>query len=544
MTFDGVSKPKALQPAGDADRPLPYNGEAERSVLGAILIDNAYLAVARNENLESEHFFLVQHRYIFAAMVRVADHGDPINSVSLEEEFNRCGQLQAAGGLEYLTELATAIPKRTNVAWYARKIREKTTLRRIAFASNPICEQALAADEPEEIVARAQAMFSQFSTVEPDTSEPDILDLPEACLDGSLGEICRVAMSEFPRAYAYPALLAAASVRVIPNPIVQVRTNLYVALVGPIHSGNSCAIQAAQRGLGIPDELLETSLAGSAEGLLAKIGVRLNPVLLSPDELSHLLTKAQIQNASLPYVLPRLYYQDTVRSIAAGRKQIEFSARVSILGGVVEENFGDHFGAASMNGLYDRFIFGHDPSDYLYIYRELPAFGALNEFLPPGARFMQTRIDNSVWEWVRALRKEEPGLNPRVIENALRVASICASIDGRLLRAEDLGPTREFIRYQSRERIILQPNPGKNSEGVLAYRILSHLEKHRGEWLLQRVVMHKVHGSDFGPAVWNRVITALVYRGDIEMRDGSRKNQKLLRALCDCLRPSETAHDT
>lgn len=113
---------------------------------------------------------------------------------------------------------------------------------------------------------------------------------------------------------------------------------------------------------------------GSAEGMMEKIGDRKGEaVIWSPDELSHLLEKAQIQGASFPYILNTLFYKDRNDVTVQRRKHIPFNARVTIAGAVVEENFGDSFGAATTAGLYSRFLFGLCPSNFRYLYRPMEA---------------------------------------------------------------------------------------------------------------------------------------------------------------------------
>jgi hypothetical protein len=318
----------------------------------------------------------------------------------------------------------------------------------------------------------------------------------------------------FPRAYAYISLVAAASVLVTPNPRAIVRTNVFVAPVGPVHSGKSQAIGAAQSLLGVPRAQIEDSLAGSWEGLAEKIGARTTPVLISPDELGHLLQKGQILNASFPKVLCKLFYFDDVPLIVKNRMQIPFSARASILGGLVDDEFGDLFGAGTTTGLYDRFAFGLCPSGFSYVYGPWPSA----VFDITAKRTFQPLTNADVHEWTRDLQKVEPLLNPRVVEIALRFASICAAFDGRSeLQAAQLGPAIELIRYQTRIRLLLQPNPGKTPEGMVQHRLLTFLRSHKGQWFSQGQALQRSHSYEYGAPLCNRVIGALEYSGEIEV---------------------------
>src|SRR5580704_12463123 len=87
------------------ERPLPHNLEAERSILGAVLLDNHSLNAAV-EKLRSEDFFLPQHRQIFERMIQLAEKQQAIDVVTLMEDLARRGELESAGGVPYLSQLA------------------------------------------------------------------------------------------------------------------------------------------------------------------------------------------------------------------------------------------------------------------------------------------------------------------------------------------------------------------------------------------------------------------------------------------------------
>src|SRR5260370_14956774 len=169
-------------------------------------------------------------------------------------------------------------------------------------------------------------------------------DMPASVLCGKLGEICRTRLADFPIAYSWLSMLAAASVLV--KPTTANRCNLYVATVGQPDSGKSESQRRANYlfALNKQDGLVIDDKFGSAEGMMERIGDRKgDTVIWSPDELSHLLEKAQIQGASFPFILNTLFYNDRNNLTVQHRKQIPFNARVTIAGGVVDENFGNSF---------------------------------------------------------------------------------------------------------------------------------------------------------------------------------------------------------
>src|SRR5579864_4558708 len=169
-----------------------------------------------------------------------------------------------------------------------------------------------------------------------------IPDMPEAALDGWLGNLCRERLRAFPRAYAWPVLVAAASV-LVPN-MGSRRTNVYVALVGDKGTGKSAVRDYCFKLLGIKGEQVIDAMAGSAEGLFTEgLDVGGKAKIFSPDELSHTLAKAAIDRASLPYVLSRAYYDTAFHLIISKQKHLPFNCRLSIVGGIVESNFDQSF---------------------------------------------------------------------------------------------------------------------------------------------------------------------------------------------------------
>src|SRR5271155_4145336 len=145
------------------ERPLPHNLEAERSILGAVLLDNHALNAAV-ETLRSEDFFLTQNRLIFERMIQLGEKQQPIDTVTLVEELIRKGQLDAAGGISYVSQLMDGLPRVTNVEHYARIVKEKAILRSLAFSAAAIQEQALAAgDDADVILDRAESAIFQLA---------------------------------------------------------------------------------------------------------------------------------------------------------------------------------------------------------------------------------------------------------------------------------------------------------------------------------------------------------------------------------------------
>jgi replicative DNA helicase len=134
-----------------AERTLPHNLEAERSVLGAILIHNDAFNLAA-ETISSVDFFRDAHRRIFDKMTALNERNEPVDFVTLREALAKSGELDEVGGPAYVASLADGVPRATNVEYYARIIKEKSTLRSLIYAANKILGSAYDADRESDLV--------------------------------------------------------------------------------------------------------------------------------------------------------------------------------------------------------------------------------------------------------------------------------------------------------------------------------------------------------------------------------------------------------
>ena len=134
-----------------AERTLPHNLEAERSVLGAILLHNDAFNLAA-EVIDAQDFFRDAHRRIFDKMASLSERGDAIDLVTLKEELGRSGEIEGVGGPAYIAALVDGVPRSTNVEHYARIIKEKATLRNLIFSANKILATAYEAEEEADVI--------------------------------------------------------------------------------------------------------------------------------------------------------------------------------------------------------------------------------------------------------------------------------------------------------------------------------------------------------------------------------------------------------
>src|SRR5947207_2723676 len=142
---------------------LPANVEAERSILGAIMMDNfAYNQAA--EHLRPEDFSLDSHRRIYTRMVDLAESSRPIDMITLVEELDRRKELEAIGDVGYISGLVDGVPDRPSIEHYIKIVRVKALLRGLIHtATAAIARASEQADPAEEILNDAEAQIFQLS---------------------------------------------------------------------------------------------------------------------------------------------------------------------------------------------------------------------------------------------------------------------------------------------------------------------------------------------------------------------------------------------
>jgi len=142
---------------------LPANTDAERSILGAILLDNhAYYDAS--EHLRPEDFSLDSHRRIYSRMMDLAESSRPIDIVTLLEELEQHKDLQAVGDVGYVSALLDGVPDRPSIEHYVKIVRDKAMLRGLIGVANTAIAKASEQAEPaDEILNDAEAAVFALS---------------------------------------------------------------------------------------------------------------------------------------------------------------------------------------------------------------------------------------------------------------------------------------------------------------------------------------------------------------------------------------------
>src|SRR5579875_2448426 len=145
------------------ERGLPASIDAERSILGAILLDNhAYNEAA--EKLRPEDFALDSHQRIFARMAELIDAGRAVDIVTLAEELSRRKEVEAVGGVAYLASLTEGLPRRLSIEEYVRIVKDKSLLRQlINICSTSISRAADQSEEALEVLNAAETSLLEVT---------------------------------------------------------------------------------------------------------------------------------------------------------------------------------------------------------------------------------------------------------------------------------------------------------------------------------------------------------------------------------------------
>lgn len=150
--------------AGVESRTPPHNLDAEKSVLGSILLDNEVYA-ALEGSLTAEHFYKEGHRKVWRGIERLFRRGEPMDLVTLSEELRQTGDLEAVGSVAYLIGLAESVPTAAYAESYANIVREKAVLRDLIGASGRILQSAYEQSAPlEQLLDAAESSIFELAT--------------------------------------------------------------------------------------------------------------------------------------------------------------------------------------------------------------------------------------------------------------------------------------------------------------------------------------------------------------------------------------------
>lgn len=159
-----------------AIKALPYSVEAEQSVLGGIMLNNAVLEDFKDQLIAAD-FYLPQHQKIYSAILILDSRESPVDPLILSEELKNQNQLEAIGGDAYLLEIARNTPSASNVKAYADLVKERSIRRKLIEVSRKIADSAYNPEgrTAEELLNEAERRVFALGEERPKQGEPKIL---------------------------------------------------------------------------------------------------------------------------------------------------------------------------------------------------------------------------------------------------------------------------------------------------------------------------------------------------------------------------------
>ena len=140
----------------------PHDLEAEKSVLGALLLDkDAVVKIV--ETLRPSHFYKSSHEKIYEAMLTLYEKREPIDLVTVPAELKRMGELESSGGVTYLTELVNAVPTAANVEFYSRMVSEDYVKSSVMKAASEITELVYNESNVDELLDKSEQLLFSVS---------------------------------------------------------------------------------------------------------------------------------------------------------------------------------------------------------------------------------------------------------------------------------------------------------------------------------------------------------------------------------------------
>jgi len=164
------------------DTGMPANIDAEKTILGAILLDNAAHAEAA-EKIDADDFSLDSHRRIFQRMSELIDTQRAVDIVTLANELSRYKEVESVGGVAYLASLTEGLPRRPVIEEYIRIVKDKSLLRKLML----ICSAAIAraADQSQDAIGVL------------DITEQQLLEVTEKGLTQGLQPLDKIVAGSF-----------------------------------------------------------------------------------------------------------------------------------------------------------------------------------------------------------------------------------------------------------------------------------------------------------------------------------------------------------
>ncbi|MGB9668552.1 MAG: replicative DNA helicase [Thermosulfidibacteraceae bacterium] len=142
----------------------PHNIEAERALLGSILLDGQSI-IKILDLVEPQDFYRKEHQLIFTAMLKLFEKGNPIDAITVHEELTNMKCQDETGGIEYLIDLIDTVATSAHIVQYAKSVRDKAILRKLINTATEIIAKCYntEVEDVEDLIDEAESMIFKIS---------------------------------------------------------------------------------------------------------------------------------------------------------------------------------------------------------------------------------------------------------------------------------------------------------------------------------------------------------------------------------------------
>jgi DnaB-like helicase N terminal domain/Protein of unknown function (DUF3987) len=359
-----------------SDRLPPQHLEAEKGVIGSILIDEeGAIADKIMGILEASHFYRDAHSKAFAALKRLHEKGDPLCLVSLVHELGD-DEYERVGGDEYLEEIIRRTPHAANGVYYAEIVKEMATNRELMEAAEKTIDDGYSNQfTAQELVARAADRVLTIEAANSAEDEDELiagapLRMGDAAFRGFAGVVAQAILPETEtcvEALLLQFIVAVGNVvGVGPHSYVGAtphRCNLFHCLVGPSGCGKGLGWDATAWLLGMinPDFTSKPFLTGmtSGEGVIIEAKELSGPVLAVETEFARTLSNMNRDGNTLNSILRQAFESKRLRIPTKNSPVIVEGAHLSIIAHIPPSELKGKLSPSDIsNGLVNRFLWG------------------------------------------------------------------------------------------------------------------------------------------------------------------------------------------
>lgn len=141
------------------DRIPPQNIDAERAVLGSMMLSSAAISDVLDAGLGAPAFYMGKHETIFGTLTALYTAGDPVDAITVVDALKRAGELERVGGHLYIHDLLASVGTPASAGHYAEIVRDLGTLREVITAASEVMAHAYSGDDPADVIQQAESLL-------------------------------------------------------------------------------------------------------------------------------------------------------------------------------------------------------------------------------------------------------------------------------------------------------------------------------------------------------------------------------------------------